>query len=243
MLPPSISWLLSGVIRLVSTLYLIWEIYPHLAHTCVERASTQVDLVGSKQLSTRALRLRACMARAETEFWIGDCQRKTWSLSRNVIILHLTHPRPHSLPRTVGSRSLLPYSSKLEPQLVLALLFYTLRSKQDSSIWQTTIRCKLIRWSTLSNITSTGKLKANRACRVIMLIDWLGDKVTIIMVRNESNVKSCAVWLTRYLGIHEEMLKDEVRTRSYMNAIVQNKHLFKDKIVLDVGCGTGILSM
>ncbi|RYP18322.1 hypothetical protein DL766_008693 [Monosporascus sp. MC13-8B] len=44
-------------------------------------------------------------------------------------------------------------------------------------------------------------------------------------------------------GIHEEMLKDEVRTKSYMNAIVQNKHLFKDKIVLDVGCGTGILSM
>jgi len=28
-----------------------------------------------------------------------------------------------------------------------------------------------------------------------------------------------------------------------MNAIVQNKHLFKDKIVLDVGCGTAILSM
>ncbi|RKF77234.1 Protein arginine N-methyltransferase 1 [Golovinomyces cichoracearum] len=44
-------------------------------------------------------------------------------------------------------------------------------------------------------------------------------------------------------GIHEEMLKDEVRTRSYMNAITQNKHLFKDKIVLDVGCGTAILSM
>ncbi|KAF4122479.1 type I protein arginine methyltransferase [Geosmithia morbida] len=44
-------------------------------------------------------------------------------------------------------------------------------------------------------------------------------------------------------GIHEEMLKDEVRTRSYMNAIMQNKHIFKDKIVLDVGCGTAILSM
>ena len=37
--------------------------------------------------------------------------------------------------------------------------------------------------------------------------------------------------------------KDEVRTKSYMNAIVQNKHIFKDKVVLDVGCGTGILSM
>ncbi|KAI9796238.1 MAG: type I protein arginine N-methyltransferase Rmt1 [Piccolia ochrophora] len=44
-------------------------------------------------------------------------------------------------------------------------------------------------------------------------------------------------------GIHEEMLKDEVRTRSYMNAIYQNKHIFKDKVVLDVGCGTAILSM
>jgi protein arginine N-methyltransferase 1 len=28
-----------------------------------------------------------------------------------------------------------------------------------------------------------------------------------------------------------------------MNAIIQNKHIFKDKVVLDVGCGTGILSM
>lgn len=37
--------------------------------------------------------------------------------------------------------------------------------------------------------------------------------------------------------------KDEVRTNSYKNAIYQNKHLFKDKVVLDVGCGTGILSM
>ncbi|DAA78255.1 TPA_exp: Uncharacterized protein A8136_4231 [Trichophyton benhamiae CBS 112371] len=44
-------------------------------------------------------------------------------------------------------------------------------------------------------------------------------------------------------GIHEEMLKDEVRTRSYRDAIYNSKHLFKDKVVLDVGCGTGILSM
>lgn len=28
-----------------------------------------------------------------------------------------------------------------------------------------------------------------------------------------------------------------------MNSIMQNKHLFKDKVVLDVGCGTAILSM
>lgn len=46
-----------------------------------------------------------------------------------------------------------------------------------------------------------------------------------------------------HFGIHEEMLKDEVRTRGYMRAITQNKHLFQGKIVLDVGCGTGILCM
>jgi len=45
------------------------------------------------------------------------------------------------------------------------------------------------------------------------------------------------------LGIHEEMLKDTVRTGSYRAAIVNNGHLFKGKTVLDVGCGTGILSM
>ncbi|KAG7662447.1 HMT1 [[Candida] subhashii] len=46
-----------------------------------------------------------------------------------------------------------------------------------------------------------------------------------------------------HYGIHEEMLKDTSRTLSYRNAMYRNKHLFKDKIVLDVGCGTGILSM
>ncbi|KAF7376388.1 Protein arginine N-methyltransferase 1 [Mycena sanguinolenta] len=46
-----------------------------------------------------------------------------------------------------------------------------------------------------------------------------------------------------HFGIHEEMLKDSVRTGSYRSAIVNNVHLFKGKTVLDVGCGTGILSM
>jgi len=44
-------------------------------------------------------------------------------------------------------------------------------------------------------------------------------------------------------GIHEEMLRDFERTSAYRTAIIRNKHLFKDKIVLDVGCGTSILSL
>lgn len=39
------------------------------------------------------------------------------------------------------------------------------------------------------------------------------------------------------------MIKDEVRTTTYRNAMYYNRHLFRDKVVLDVGCGTGILSM
>ncbi|KAJ6252260.1 arginine methyltransferase 1-related [Anaeramoeba flamelloides] len=46
-----------------------------------------------------------------------------------------------------------------------------------------------------------------------------------------------------HYSIHEEMLQDQIRTGSYCRAILKNKALFKDKIVMDVGCGTGILSM
>ena len=45
-----------------------------------------------------------------------------------------------------------------------------------------------------------------------------------------------------HFGIHEEMLKDTVRTESYRRAIMA-PGICKDKVVLDVGCGTGILSM
>nr|CAH7733612.1 unnamed protein product [Callosobruchus chinensis] len=46
-----------------------------------------------------------------------------------------------------------------------------------------------------------------------------------------------------HFGIHHEMLNDTVRTESYRDAILKNSKLFTGKTVLDVGCGTGILSM
>ncbi|XP_034921505.1 probable protein arginine N-methyltransferase 1 isoform X2 [Populus alba] len=49
--------------------------------------------------------------------------------------------------------------------------------------------------------------------------------------------------ITSILTLTLEMLKDVVRTKTYQNVIYQNKFLFKDKVVLDVGAGTGILSL
>ena len=46
-----------------------------------------------------------------------------------------------------------------------------------------------------------------------------------------------------HFGIHEEMLKDRIRTNAYRQAILNNRHLFEGKVILDVGCGTGILSL
>lgn len=39
------------------------------------------------------------------------------------------------------------------------------------------------------------------------------------------------------------MIQDKVRTASYAKFIMTSPELFRDAIVLDVGCGTGILSL
>ncbi len=46
-----------------------------------------------------------------------------------------------------------------------------------------------------------------------------------------------------HFAVHEDMLKDQVRTGSYMNACLKNPEQFAGKVVLDIGCGTGILSI
>eukprot|EP00826_Nyctotherus_ovalis_P015367 TRINITY_DN1435_c0_g1_i9.p1 TRINITY_DN1435_c0_g1~~TRINITY_DN1435_c0_g1_i9.p1 ORF type:complete len:158 (+),score=46.85 TRINITY_DN1435_c0_g1_i9:123-596(+) len=46
-----------------------------------------------------------------------------------------------------------------------------------------------------------------------------------------------------HFSVHEEMLKDEVRTNSYMLACMCNREQFKDAVVLDVGTGTGVLAI
>ncbi|KAJ6584357.1 S-adenosyl-L-methionine-dependent methyltransferase [Mycena capillaripes] len=43
--------------------------------------------------------------------------------------------------------------------------------------------------------------------------------------------------------IHATMIQDKVRTSTYAHFILTNPSLFHDAVVLDVGCGTGILSL
>ena len=44
-------------------------------------------------------------------------------------------------------------------------------------------------------------------------------------------------------GVHLSMISDRVRVNSYIDAIEKNKIDFKDKVVADIGAGSGILSI
>ena len=44
-------------------------------------------------------------------------------------------------------------------------------------------------------------------------------------------------------NVHRLMLGDQARIRAYADAIQTNLHLFKNKIILDVGSGSGILAL
>lgn len=45
------------------------------------------------------------------------------------------------------------------------------------------------------------------------------------------------------LKLHLEMLADQPRTTKYHSVILQNKEALEGKVILDVGCGTGIISL
>lgn len=46
-----------------------------------------------------------------------------------------------------------------------------------------------------------------------------------------------------FIVLQKDMLEDSKRTGAYYNAVLQNKRQFYDKVVLDVGTGSGILAL
>ncbi|KAH9392634.1 Protein arginine N-methyltransferase 3 [Tyrophagus putrescentiae] len=60
-----------------------------------------------------------------------------------------------------------------------------------------------------------------------------------------SDLAADADYISSYahFGIHHVMLSDRARTLAYKDAILENAEQFKGKTVLDIGCGTGILSL
>ena len=73
--------------------------------------------------------------------------------------------------------------------------------------------------------------------------DSSSDSASTLSVKRSADVDSGYFGGYSTRRIHELMLKDKHRTLSYRSFLYNNPHLLKDKVVLDVGCGTGILSL
>lgn len=60
-----------------------------------------------------------------------------------------------------------------------------------------------------------------------------------------STAVSAANYFSAYgdISVHALMLRDEPRVEAYLGAMMRQKHRIEGKVVMDVGCGTGVLSM
>ncbi|KAG6551599.1 hypothetical protein Mapa_006676 [Marchantia paleacea] len=84
-----------------------------------------------------------------------------------------------------------------------------------------------------SESASEGKLRKKKS------------KVTFATVAEKEKLNINRSYFGSYsgFGIHREMLGDRVRTEAYQAALMENPSLIKGAIVMDLGCGTGILSL
>jgi len=73
-------------------------------------------------------------------------------------------------------------------------------------------------------------------------IDCSADVVTTEPAMNTNGPEH---YFTSYddVSVHRLMVRDAARTEAYRRAVLDNSHLFKDKVVMDVGAGTGVLSL
>ncbi|XP_011000613.1 PREDICTED: probable protein arginine N-methyltransferase 3 [Populus euphratica] len=71
------------------------------------------------------------------------------------------------------------------------------------------------------------------------------SKASIMNLVDKDIKKANANYFGAYssFGIHREMISDKVRMDAYSQAILKNPSLLTGAVVMDVGCGTGILSL
>ena len=80
--------------------------------------------------------------------------------------------------------------------------------------------------------------------RKLVLDDDADENNTVVPSGNSNcNVDKSYFNTYSHFAIHHEMLTDKIRTESYRDALLMNANRFSNSVVLDVGCGTGILSM
>ena len=99
--------------------------------------------------------------------------------------------------------------------------------------------------SLLSNLNLTTSETADDLIAPISNQDRLSRHSTYLGKPRTLHAEADADYFSSYThpGIHRTMLTDTIRTDAYRDFIYDNKHLFAGRTVLDVGCGTGILSM
>ena len=79
-------------------------------------------------------------------------------------------------------------------------------------------------------------------CNSVNLNSRLGNKVSVFRDRTEEASAAQYFQFYGYLSQQQNMMQDFVRTSTYQKAILSNLTDFRDKVVLDVGTGSGILS-
>lgn len=114
--------------------------------------------------------------------------------------------------------------------------------------------CDKLSKEKLTNIIIELKGKLNdaqndmRQMRNLFIEQQQSDGGDVIKIENNvANLdeQSDSTYMDSYshFSIHHTMLADKPRTLAYQDAIIENSSLFIGKTVLDIGCGTGILSL
>lgn len=70
----------------------------------------------------------------------------------------------------------------------------------------------------------------------------LGRRESVFTMRTDETSATQYFQFYGYLSQQQNMMQDYIRTSTYQRAILSNLNEFRDKIVLDVGAGSGILS-